>query len=919
MLMKWIQYLLSMLCAIAFSACKPAPYLSVSPDSIAFGAEGGAKTVKVSANSGWTASVSGPGFSVKPSSGEGEVIVTIVADEATSQDPASGTVTFKSGGLTASVRLTQDPKILPPPEEKVLVVGEVASVNFNGATVTVRVQYNVDYSVEVEESAQSWISVIRTKATLDGQIELKVSANPGEQRTGNVTVRESSGEIAPITVTIVQDSNPEIVIRRALMAFYDAMDGPNWTDNAGWGTDLPVSQWAGVRSFYASTGSFSLSFNGVGLKGQIPDGFCDLGPYLQALSLQNEPGITGTIPASFSKFSNLVRLSITDTSLSSLRDCFSGMKSLNYLSVMNNSMMTGPLPASLAECPDIKTVTIVNNGIDGEIPASWARLGNGSILNLQSFDINNNYLYGKIPQFIFDAAATDLKWLFRCLYQKGVGLDISETDIPAYGDHCVKGQVKDINGSVFTFDDVIKSNQYTVNLIWASWCPNSRKLMSAVKAFYERYHRNGLEIIATSQVGGVDENGTGHILDDFEGYKNEIIEKGYDQWYNYYWPDYGNSYLMSTPNAEVYDKNGNVVFSSISSYSDPDRNRFGKIATTDLIPFLESLFGPANPDELYYSSDFSMDGDIITLQKATAGKGINIVFLGDAYTDKDMAPGGLYETVMKQAMEAFFSVEPYKSFRDRFSVYAVKVVSLNDRIGGGSQTALGTFFGSGSYVNGDNDKCFEYALKVPGINSRDNLLVSVLVNSLHASGTTILYDSDQSAIARVSTTGNDSYYFGETLQHEAGGHGFAFLADEYTDYSQTAPSYLMDDYNSMYDRYGWFSNVDFTSDPSKIRWSEFLSDSRYQQEVGIYEGAALYEKGAWRPSVNSIMKDNYGGFNAPSRWAIYQQIMKRSGEEARLQQFIEYDSVNRGNKLAPSARPAAHSPLAHGTPPVILP
>ena len=34
--------------------------------------------------------------------------------------------------------------------------------------------------------------------------------------------------------------------RAALVALYDATDGPNWTDNGGWLTDAPLSEWHGV-------------------------------------------------------------------------------------------------------------------------------------------------------------------------------------------------------------------------------------------------------------------------------------------------------------------------------------------------------------------------------------------------------------------------------------------------------------------------------------------------------------------------------------------------------------------------------------------------------------------------------------------------------------------------------------------------
>ena len=90
--------------------------------------------------------------------------------------------------------------------------------------------------------------------------------------------------------------------------------------------------------------------------------------------------------------------------------------------------------------------------------------------------------------------------------------------------------------------------------------------------------------------------------------------------------------------------------------------------------------------------------------------------------------------------------------------------------------------------------------------------------------------------------------------------------------------------------------MDFTDDPSKIKWSAFLTDSRYKDEVGIFEGGALYTTGAYRPSENSMMNMNFEYFNAPSRWAIYKRIMELSGESASFEKFLQYDAVNRGKK-----------------------
>ena len=153
-----------------------------------------------------------------------------------------------------------------------------------------------------------------------------------------------------------------------------------------------------------------------------------------------------------------------------------------------------------------------------------------------------------------------------------------------------------------------------------------------------------------------------------------------------------------------------------------------------------------------------------------------------------------------------------------------------------------------------------------------------MVNTRRNAGTAYMSESLQSGVAFFSSFGNHAEAFSAILQHEAGGHGFAFLADEYTSYESAVPAAIVDEYNRLYNAYGWYANVDFTNDPSKIRWNAFLSDTRYKDEVGIYEGGALYATGVWRPSANSMMNEDAPFFNAPSRWAIYKRIMELSGE-----------------------------------------
>ena len=1167
-LMKRFLSFFACVMLLALGACQPEPFLSVSTDSLSFTESGGSQSIQVTANYAWTASVSGSGFSVSPSSGEGNSTVTVTASAATSPDEASGTLTIRSEGLSASVSLSQSAKptlvlgdgvkvpasggsveipiqfntgytvevessarswirfietralssgrlvfevsanegeersgkvtvkdysgkapsvtvtitqeaetkvlvvgdvatvpaegatvevdvqynvdytveiepsaqswihyvetrtvqsgklvflvdandgeersgkvtvkdnsgkapsvtvtITQEAETKVLVVGDVATVPAEGATVEVDVQYNVDYTVEVESSAQSWIHYVETKVVQSGKLVFLVDANEGEERSGKVTVKDSSGKVDPVTITFVQDrlvilevgtmpevpfqggvyyisficntqykieveesakdwihilgfnmedetqlgvyvlenhwnerrgsftvsdvygkrepvvvevvqeASPEPEIRRILLEIYNAMDGPNWKGIQGWNENTELYEWSGVH-YNSFTGEVELAIDGFGLKGEIPECIGELNTLVQFF-LRNEPGVTGTLPQSFGKLVNLKALFIEYTSMTSLPDIFSDMKKLTGAMIMFNDEMTGPIPESLGTNDDLTTLALIWNSFTGTPPPSWAR-------HYKVLGLSANHLTGKIPDTYLTGERVGEKLADILMQQQGYGFDLSDVDIKGYWPD---GYIEDVvTGQDFKFDDVVSKNKYTVFLSWAPWCPFSKALMPQLLDYYKQYRQDGLEIVSTVIL-----NPDGSIWTSLDEQIETIEDKGYDGWYNYYFNAYPTrSYSASTPVAEVYDSKGNVLFSHYKYPGNDSRGRYGHPASTDLIPFLETLLGPAEVPDAYTSTDYSRDGEVLTLQKASVGRGINIVFIGDAYTDRDMGDGGLYETVMRQAMEEFFSIEPYKSFRQRFNVYAVKVVSENGRIGDGYSTSLGSAFGNGTEIGGLVDKCYEYALKVPGIDDRNNLLVNVIANTKRHSGTAYMSESTMSSVTFTSSFGNDPEFMGSVLRHEAGGHGFAFLADEYITHQGTVPQSQIDFWNDLYTQYGWYSNIDFTDDPSKIRWSAFLSDGRYKDEVGIYEGGGLYSLGAYRPSQNSMMNENFEYYNAPSRWAIYQRIMKLSGEEYSFEKFLEYDAVNRGKPKAvrPPLKAAMH---VHTAPPVILP
>ena len=332
--------------------------------------------------------------------------------------------------------------------------------------------------------------------------------------------------------------------------------------------------------------------------------------------------------------------------------------------------------------------------------------------------------------------------------------------------------------------------------------------------------------------------------------------------------------------------------------------------------------------DFYLSSDYSKDGEVAVYQRASKGNGVDLVFMGDAYSDREVA-NGKYLRDMKACVEQFFDVEPYKSFRDLFNIYFVTTVSATEGYEHGGRS-LGTMRMGGTAMGGNDEKCFELARKAVGNDKRMEDVVVIVCGNQDLSGTVYLcgtcyFYEPETWVGHAYACGPAVTYFlkqdesfaatGELIRHESGGHGFAKLADEYH-YSGNVP-YEERIKVSEVSQYMWYSNVDFTSDPARVKWAQFLADDRYKDEVGLFEGGLTYMFGVWRPSENSIMNDNRGSFNAPSRYTIWYRIHKLaygSSWNGSFEDFAAYDAVNR--KAAPAGRSLVEKPRQKPSSPV---
>lgn len=403
-------------------------------------------------------------------------------------------------------------------------------------------------------------------------------------RVGETVITAKADEVQATCKVTVVDSEKEI--RDILMEFYNAMGGPNWTNQKNWGTDERLKNWDCV-DYDPSDHSLTLVFIVNGLKGAIPDCIGKLTD-LKELRIEGEPGVTGSLPQSFSKLVNLEFLSISRTSITSLPDIFSAMTKLKTANFSLNRELAGQIPESLALLENITQVSISGCGFTGTPPESWAR-----VIGKVSISLAGNHFSGEIPAAYLQGDVTKNLVGTGLLNQYGDGFDISNVDLKGLWPEAPVNEI--ITGQPFTFADVVKKNKYTVYLSWAPWSTVSKTLLDKLLDFYKKHHQEGLEIIATVMTA----EDVNQVWQDLDTQVKSIKDNGYDIWYNCFFYDYfasGVSSPSATPSAEVYDSEGSVLFSSFSNYPDPVRKRYGKAVSVDLMPFLESLFDSAGKD-----------------------------------------------------------------------------------------------------------------------------------------------------------------------------------------------------------------------------------------------------------------------------------------------------------------------------------
>ncbi|WP_309238942.1 M64 family metallopeptidase [Streptomyces lunaelactis] len=251
--------------------------------------------------------------------------------------------------------------------------------------------------------------------------------------------------------------------------------------------------------------------------------------------------------------------------------------------------------------------------------------------------------------------------------------------------------------------------------------------------------------------------------------------------------------------------------------------------------------------------------NVVTIRNTgPSSERFDVTFVGDGYTASEQ---DLQRRHAEEQWKGIAESEPWNKYRDWTNVWLVPVVSKDSGVdndparGTNRDTALDMgFFCDGRTErllcspDYTNVKAKSFASKAPGADA-----IIAMANSNKYGG---------AGGAGVATVSGGNAQANEVLQHELG-HSVGRLADEYytprTTYSGDEPT---------------APNV--TKDPTGRKWASYLGRPTPDGGViGAYEGGHQYERGIYRPSKDSMMRNIGKPFNLVSLDAMDRAIRSK--------------------------------------------
>ncbi len=375
--------------------------------------------------------------------------------------------------------------------------------------------------------------------------------------------------------------------------------------------------------------------------------------------------------------------------------------------------------------------------------------------------------------------------------------------------------------------------------------------------------------------------------------------------------------------------NGNRTITKVSSKNFTFER--SKITDFGTIKLGDTFTETVNTDPILY---ISAKQDI-----TGATKPVSIAVIPDGFTAGELAN---YEMQAKAGIDAMFDTEPYKSYKDYFNVWILKVASnesgatISDVEGGKRDCYFGSSWGKDSYngMKADADKVFDFVTQnCPDISNGTHSIAEVpvllIINDSRYGGIAWSWTngqtycmvpttagglrwgypaqqadpSDVNSTTMVNTTDEEYAALGQnvgtwrnTLVHEFGGHSFGRLGDEYWYDSSLNPIAAIAQHS-----YEVPMKLNISASSTTTPWDMLLENGTVKTSltnrnplygrIGIYQGGDVSMFNRWRSEKISCMIDNRFYFSTWQRYLIVKRIRTLAGitAELTLEDFLAKD------------------------------
>ena len=271
-------------------------------------------------------------------------------------------VTATAAGLTGRAELA----VVAPLPTTIAVTPDTVVLTAVGQTAQLTAEVRDQAGRVMDGVPVAWLSAETTVAAVDASG--LVTAVGG----GAVMVTATAGEVfgdALVTVEIDLD-------RVALVALYNATDGPNWVDNTNWLTDAPLGEWYGVDT----------DADGRVVRIDLA------GRWDNETRVYIPHGLRGELPIELANLTELTNLDLSRNDLTgSIPPELGNLTELMVLYLLGNRL-TGPIPLELGNLPDLRSLWLNGNSLTGPIPPEM-----GNLAKLRHLSLALNNLTGPIP------------------------------------------------------------------------------------------------------------------------------------------------------------------------------------------------------------------------------------------------------------------------------------------------------------------------------------------------------------------------------------------------------------------------------------------------------------------------------------------------------------------------------------------